>query len=91
MKLVRNNIHIQWNEISQKKIGIGWTNFGGRKKERKKKKNNNNKNNNKKRSKHNMSLKLRLGDIIRFNIIDSDNNSLEYLCRKKHLNCRAGL
>ena len=38
------------------------TNFW-RKKERKKKKNNN-KNNNKKRSKHNISPKLRLGDII---------------------------
>jgi hypothetical protein len=27
MNLDRNNIHIEWNEISQKKIGIGWTNF----------------------------------------------------------------
>jgi hypothetical protein len=26
MKLDRNNIHIKWNEISQKN-GIGWTNF----------------------------------------------------------------
>jgi hypothetical protein len=26
MKLNRNNMHIEWNEISQK-IGIGWTNF----------------------------------------------------------------
>ena len=26
MKLDRNNIHIQWNEIRQK-IGIGWKNF----------------------------------------------------------------
>ena len=39
---------------------VGQT-FDGRKKERKKKNNNNN---NKKRSKHNMSPKLRLGDII---------------------------
>jgi hypothetical protein len=34
-----------------------------RKKERKKERKNNNNNNNKKRSKHNMSPKLRLGDI----------------------------
>jgi hypothetical protein len=27
MKLDRNNIHSYWNEVSQKKIGIGWTNF----------------------------------------------------------------
>jgi hypothetical protein len=43
--------------ISEKCVG---QTFGGRKKERKKKK----KKNNKKRSKHNMSHKLRLGDII---------------------------
>jgi hypothetical protein len=52
--------------ISEKCVG---QTFDGRKKERKKerkkkkKKKNNNKNN-KKRSKHNMSPKLRLGDII---------------------------
>ena len=27
MNLDRNNIHIQWNEINKKKIGIGWTYF----------------------------------------------------------------
>jgi hypothetical protein len=45
--------------ISEKCVG---QTFGGRKKERKKERKKNNKNN-KKRSKHNISPKLRLGDI----------------------------
>ena len=52
-----------------------------RKRERKKKKNNKNKNNNNKPSKHNISPKLRLGDIIML----YDHNT-HFFCRHLYVN-----